>query len=196
MVDTIAGDGGPVTVLLLDSCKHPSVHILSNAVGRFGAVQLGEVARILKRTEGPVLCVAHHHVWRPARFLQPDEWFNTAVDADQLARILFAYRRRAAGNQVLVCHGHRHTLTAGRIRDDDGVEIDVVGLPSTTLGDKARRGVLDGVLRYGVAGLRADRSWGVAMVAVGTLVAAELVARGAPIGLPAAELRALSPVTA
>jgi hypothetical protein len=105
----------------------------------------------------------HHHPWRDARF-QPEQWFNTAVDADRLVAILGAYRR--AGNPVLVCHGHRHAMTAGIIGDD----IAVVGLPSSTLGDKSGghgpEDVLDGVLRYGVAGLRRDGGWGVALVEI------------------------------
>jgi hypothetical protein len=40
-------------------------------------------------------------------------------------------------------------------------EIAVVGLPSTTLGDKSIDGMLDGVLRYAVAGLRSDGGWAV-----------------------------------
>jgi len=65
----------------------------------------------------------------------------------------------------LVCHGHRHIMGAGAIGELDA-EIQVVALPSTTLGDKSR-GRLDGLLRYSVAGLRADGTWGVALVAVG-----------------------------
>ncbi|MCB9574580.1 MAG: metallophosphoesterase [Kofleriaceae bacterium] len=193
VVDTIVSDAGVVTVLLLDSCRHRSTHILSNAIGRFGDDQLDEVARQLARARGPVLCIAHHHVWRDARFLQPDEWYNTAVDADRLGALLVAYRRRDPRNQVLVCHGHRHTLTAGVFGDADAT-IAVVGLPSSTMGDKAATGRLDGVLRYAVAGLRGDGTWAVAMHAVGRLVAsAEAVARR-PSTLPAASLRALSPV--
>jgi len=169
VVDTIASDAGPVTVVLLDSCKHPSQHLLSNAIGRFGAVQLDELERILGDCRGPVLGIAHHHVWRDARFLQPDEWFNTALDADRLARILDAYRRRAPRNRVLVCHGHRHVLTTGQI----GADLDVLGLPSTTLGDKAGRNVLDGILRYAVVGLRPDGSWAAALVPVGSVVSRE-----------------------
>jgi hypothetical protein len=193
VVDTIATERGVVTVVLLDSCTHPSKHVLSNAIGRFGDVQLAEVERILAYTTGPVLCAAHHHVWRSKRFLQPDEWFNTALDSDRLARILLAYRARARGNHVLVCHGHRHVLTAGRIIDPAiGAAIDVIGLPSTTLGNKPR-GVLDGILRYAVPGLRADGTWGVAPVAVGRIVDDRRIARGAPLVVPAPDLRALSP---
>jgi hypothetical protein len=191
VVDVIATDRGPVTVILLDSCTHPSKHVLSNAIGRFGEVQLAEVERILARTSGPVLCASHHHVWRSKRFLQPDEWFNTALDSDRLAQILLAYRCRGRANHVLVCHGHRHTLTAGRIVGRASA-IDVIGLPSTTLGDKST-GILDGVLRYAVPGLRADGSWGVALVSAGRLVGADRVARAAPLVVPVPELRALSP---
>jgi hypothetical protein len=167
VVDTIIGDAGPVTVILLDSCRHPSTHVLSNAIGLFGEAQLIELARILDRTSGPVLCIAHHHVWRDATFLQPDEWYNTAVDASALAHLLERYRRRDRANHVLVCHGHRHVQTAGWIGDP---AIAVVGLPSTTLGDKAGTGQLDGIVRYGVAGLRRDGSWGVAIKEVGPLI--------------------------
>jgi hypothetical protein len=194
VVDTIAGDGGTVTVLLLDSCKHPSEHVLSNAIGRFGDVQLDEIERVLDGCAGPVLCIAHHHVWRGPRFLQPDEWFNTAVDAERLIRILRGYRARGPRNQVLVCHGHRHTLTSGRI-GEGAAAIDVVGLPSSTLGDKATTGVLDGMLRYAIAGLRSDGSWGLALVGAGTLVAPDRVSRGIPYAVPDRELRALSPNT-
>jgi hypothetical protein len=166
--DTIVGDAGPVTIVLLDSCRHRSTHVLSNAIGRFGDAQLAALERVLAHTSGPVLCVAHHHVWRDERFVQPDAWYETAVDSDHLARILFAYRRRATANHVLVCHGHRHVLTAGVIADGDA-EIAIVGLPSTTLGDKARTGKLDGILRYGIAGLRRDGSWGVALREAGPL---------------------------
>jgi hypothetical protein len=75
---------------------------------------------------------------------------------------------------VLVCHGHRHVSTAGTVLDGNA-EIAIAGLPSTTLGDKSNAGILDGVLRYGVAGLRRDGSWGVALHDVGTLVARENV---------------------
>jgi calcineurin-like phosphoesterase family protein len=192
VVDVIATERGPVTLLLLDSCKHPSEHVLSNAIGRFGAVQIGEVARILDRAAGPLLCIAHHHVWRGERFRQPDEWFNTVVDADHLARVLAAYRRRDPRNSVLVCHGHRHTLTAGQI-GDPAAPIDVIGLPSSTLGDKATTGILDGMLRYAIAGLRPDGGWGLALVAVGPVVAAERARPRTPYAIPDRELHPLSP---
>lgn len=170
IVDTIVGDAGPVTVILLDSCRYPSTHVLSNAIGRFGNEQLARLAHQLDAATGPVLCVAHHHVWRDARFTQPEAWFNTAVDADRLAALLVRYRARAPGNHVLVCHGHRHTLTAGEI-GDPAQPIAVVGLPSTTLGDKATGGQLDGLLRYAIAGLARDGSgWRVAIREVGPLV--------------------------
>ena len=170
VVDTIVGDAGPVTIILLDSCRHRSTNVLSNAIGYFDDVQLADLARILKRVRGPVVCIAHHHVWRDARFMQPDDWFNIAVDADRLAAVLGEYRKRAAGNHVLVCHGHRHVLTTGTIGDG----ITVVGLPSSTLGDKGNGFRLDGILRYGIAGIRRDGTWGVALQEVGPLtVAAE-----------------------
>ena len=191
-VTHVAGERGAATLIRLDSCTHRSEHVLSNAIGRFGDAQLDELARILDDTRGPVLCVAHHHVWRGARFRQPDEWFNIAVDADRLGAILLAYRRRAAANHLLVCHGHRHTLTVGQIVDGDAA-VDVVGLPSTTLGDKGPRGVLDGVLRYSVAGLRRDGRWGLRLVAVGAVVAARRAEGRAPMVVPDEELRELSP---
>jgi hypothetical protein len=169
VVDTIIGDAGPVTVILLDSCRHRSTHVLSNAIGYFGVDQLAELARILDGINGAVLCIAHHHVWRDATFLQPDEWYNTAVDANALADLSQRYRRRARSNQVLVCHGHRHVQTAGWIGDPH-MPIAIVGLPSSTLGDKAGTGRLDGILRYGVAGLRGDGSWAVAICEVGALI--------------------------
>ena len=159
LADTIIAETGPAHVVLLDSCRHRSTHVLSNAIGRCGDHQLDALARQLARLRGPLLCVMHHHPWRDARF-QPEQWFNTAVDADRLVAILGAYRR--SGNPVLVCHGHRHAMTAGEIGDG----IAVVGLPSTTLGDKSRSPALDGVLRYGVAGLRRDGGWGVALVEI------------------------------
>jgi hypothetical protein len=162
ITDTIVGDAGPVTIVLLDSCQHRSTHVLSNAIGRFGTAQLAALERVLAATRGPVLCVAHHHVWRDEQFAQPDAWFNTAVDSDRFAAILFAYRRRAPRNRVLVCHGHRHALTAGCIGDGDAA-IDVIGLPSSTLGDKSLTGRLDGIPRYAIAGLRRDGRWGVAL---------------------------------
>jgi len=169
LVDPIIGDAGPVTTILLDSCRHRSRHILSNAIGMFGADQLARLAGALATTSGPVLIVAHHHVWRDARFMQPDAWFNTAVDADALVEIVSAYRRRARANHVLICHGHRHALTAGWI-GEASAPIAVVGLPSTTLGDKSLTGQLDGVMRYASAGLLRDGSWGVAIREVGPLV--------------------------
>jgi len=195
LVDTLITAAGAVTLVLLDSCRHRSTHILSNAVGKFGDDQLGELARILLHVTGPVLCISHHHVWRDAQFLQPDAWYNTIVDADRLAAILGGYRRRAADNHVLVCHGHRHALTAGVIGERDA-EIAVVGLPSTTLGDKSRTGMLDGVLRYAVAGLRRDGSWGVALRPVGMLVAAGEPSRIRPATPPNAALRALAVIDA
>lgn len=60
------------------------------------------------------------------------------------------------------CPTARHT---GAI----ALRVAVLGMPSSTLGDKAGTGVLDGVLRYAVPGLRDDGSWGVAVVAVGRL---------------------------
>lgn len=191
VVDTIVGDAGTATIILLDSCQHPSTHLLSNAIGRFGDPQLARLAQRLTTASGPVMIVAHHHVWRDARFGQPEAWFNTAVDADKLAAVLVAYRRRSPSNHVLVCHGHRHALTAGEIGDHDA-PIAVVGLPSTTLGDKAATGRLDGILRYAVAGLARDGSgWRVAIREVGPLVTEPRVAnRGAPSTPPDASLRA------
>jgi hypothetical protein len=58
-------------------------------------------------------------------------------------------------------------MTAGVVGERDA-EIAVVGLPSTTLGDKSNGGVLDCVPRYAIAGLRGDGSWGVAMCAIAT----------------------------
>jgi hypothetical protein len=135
--------------------------------------------------------ISHHHVWRDAKFLQPDEWYNTAVDADRLARILLAYRARGPRNRVLVCHGHRHATTTGTITDGRHT-IDVAGLPSSTLGDKSRDGVLDGVVRYTIAGLQPGRSWGIALVAVRRLVAPEHANRPTPRIPPSPTLVALS----
>ncbi|HEY6039769.1 MAG TPA: hypothetical protein VIV58_36060, partial [Kofleriaceae bacterium] len=131
------------------------------AVGQFGKAQLAELARALARVRGPLLVATHHHVWRDERFLQPEAWFETALDADELVAILSSYRRRGARNHVVVVHGHRHVLEAGRAGD-----VEILALPSTTLGTKPR-GVLDATLRYAVAGLRADGSWGVAIREVG-----------------------------
>jgi len=193
VVDTIVSDHGTATLLLLDSCKHRSTHVLSNAIGLYGEVQLAEVERQLTRRTGPVLAISHHHVWRDASFMQPDEWYNTAVDADRLARILLAYRARAPHNRVLVCHGHRHAMTTGTLGDGNGT-IDVIGLPSSTLGDKSRDGILDGVVRYAVAGLRADGTWGIALCAVRRLVQPELASRPTPRSPPSASLIALSAI--
>jgi hypothetical protein len=191
VVDTLITDAGPVTLVLLDSCRHRSTHILSNAVGRFGDDQLAELSRILDDVRGPVLCISHHHIWRDAHFLQPDAWYNTVVDADRLVAILGGYRRRDIRNQVMVCHGHRHALTAGVVGDADA-PVAVVGLPSTTLGDKSISGMLDGVLRYGVAGLRGDGTWGVGLRRVGRLVAAGKRTSGRPSIPPSAAIRALA----
>ncbi len=191
LVDTLITDMGPVTLVLLDSCRHRSTHILSNAVGKFGDDQLRELERILAGVAGPVLCVSHHHVWRDAQFLDPEAWYNTVVDADRLVAILGAYHRRAARNRVLVCHGHRHALTAGLVGDSDA-PIAVVGLPSTTLGDKSLTGMLDGILRYGVAGLRRDGSWAVGLHEVGRLVEIGEPSHRRPATPPSAATRALS----
>lgn len=169
IVDTVVGDAGPVTIVLLDSCRHRSTHVLSNAIGYFGDEQLDELDRLLRDVRGPVLCVAHHHVWRDQTFMQPDDWYNIAVDADRLAAILGRYRRRDARNQVLICHGHRHDSTAGWV-GDPSAPIAIIGLPSSTLGDKRGTGILDGMMRYGIAGLRRDGTWGVALREVGPLV--------------------------
>jgi len=162
VADTLVTDAGPVTLVLLDSCRNRSRHVLSNAIGRFGDVQLDELAGLLERTHGPVLCVAHHHVWREPRSSVVEDWYTTAIDADRLIAILARYQRRHARNAVLVCHGHQHVLAAGH-----AAGVPVVGLPSSTLGDKSRTGILDGVLRYAVAGLRADGTWAVAVQEVG-----------------------------
>ena len=191
VVDTLITGAGAVTLVLLDSCRHRSTHILSNAVGKFDDDQLDELERILDMVDGPLLCISHHHVWRDAQFLQPDVWYNTVVDADRLAAILGDYRQRRPGNQVLVCHGHRHALSAGVIGERDA-EIAVVGLPSTTLGDKSIDGMLDGVLRYAVAGLRSDGSWAVALHPVGALVAPGEPQRAKPATPPNAAQRALA----
>jgi hypothetical protein len=165
VIDTIIGDAGPITIALLDSCRHPSTHVLSNAVGTFGDAQLDELARQLAKVRGPVLCATHHHVWRDKTFLQPEDWYNIAIDADRLAAILGAYSRRDPRNRALIVHGHRHALTAGWIGD-----IAIVGMPSSTLGNKAQTNLLDGIMRYGIAGLRRDGTWGVALRDVGPLV--------------------------
>jgi hypothetical protein len=158
--------------------------VLSNAVGHFGEAQLASLARGLASVRGPLLVAAHHHVWRDERFLQPEAWFETAIDADELVAILSAYRGRGERNRVLVVHGHRHILGAGRV-GEEGRELEILALPSTTLGDKSGEGptrsaaeggaevndksggALDGILRYAVAGLRADGTWGVTLHAVG-----------------------------
>ena len=191
VVDTLITEAGAATLVLLDSCRHRSTHILSNAVGKFGDDQLDELARILDTVRGPLLCVSHHHVWRDATFLQPEAWYNTVVDADRLVAILSAYRRRATRNHVLVVHGHRHALTAGTVGPTDA-EIAVVGLPSTTLGDKSLDGMLDAVLRYGLAGLRPDGTWAVALRPVGRLVEPGEPSRARPATPPSAALRALA----
>jgi hypothetical protein len=191
VVDTLITGAGAATLVLLDSCRHRSTHILSNAVGKFGDDQLDQLEHILDAVAGPVLCITHHHVWRDAQFLQPDAWYNTVVDADRLGAILGDYRQRAPGNHVLICHGHRHALSAGVI-GEPGAEIAVVGLPSTTLGDKSLTGMLDGVLRYAVAGLRSDGSWAVALQPVGSLARAGAPSRAKPATPPNAALRALA----
>jgi hypothetical protein len=94
-----------------------------------------------------------------------------------------------------VCHGHRHELTAGLVGDVDA-PVAVVGLPSTTLGDKSMSGMLDGVLRYGVAGLRHDGTWGVGLRRVGRLVPASKRATiGRPSIPPSAAIRALAVIS-
>jgi len=191
VVDTMVTDAGPVTVVLLDSCRNRSTHLLSNAIGHFGDEQLDELARLLGELRGPLLCVTHHHVWRDASFLQPDAWYNTAIDADKLVSILTSYRRRDVRNQVLVCHGHRHALTAGEVGDVDA-PIAILGLPSTILGDKSTTGMLDGVLRYGIAGLRRDGTWAVALHEVGTLVQSCTRSRARPATPPSRSLVALA----
>jgi hypothetical protein len=165
LFDTIVSERGPITTVMLDSCRHPSTHVLSNAVGEFGKVALCVLERALARVRGPLLVATHHHVWRDEHFLRPESWFETAIDAHELVTILSSYRRRAAQNHVLVVHGHRHILGAGSA-GEPGHEIQIVALPSTTLGDKPQ-GVLDTTLRYAIAGLRADGTWGVAIREVG-----------------------------
>jgi Calcineurin-like phosphoesterase len=169
VVDTIVGDAGVVTVALLDSTRHRSTHVLSNAVGLFGDDQLAELARQLAKVRGPVLCIAHHHVWRDARFMEPDAWYNIAIDAEALVAILDAYRARDSRNHVMICHGHRHVLTTGVV----GRGVAVVGMPSSTLGDKAGTGVLDGIMRYAVAGVRPTGQWAIVQQEVGALMPAE-----------------------
>ncbi|MGE0395247.1 MAG: metallophosphoesterase [Kofleriaceae bacterium] len=191
VVDTMITGVGPANVVLLDSCRLRSTHVLSNAIGQIGDDQLAELERILARMRGPLLCVTHHHVWRDREFLDPEAWYNTTVDSDRLVAILSAYRRRSATNHVLVCHGHRHAMTAGVVGNDDA-EIAIVGLPSTTLGDKSITGTLDGILRYGIAGLRHDGTWGVAMQNVGALVKAGERTRATPVTPPSTSVRALS----
>jgi hypothetical protein len=71
-------------------------------------------------------------------------------------------------------------------------EISVIGLPSTTLGDKSIDGMLDGVLRYAVAGLRSDGSWAVALQSVGALSPAGEPQHAKPVTPPSAALRALA----
>jgi hypothetical protein len=193
VVDTMITDVGPANVVLLDSCRLRSTHVLSNAIGQFGDDQLAELERILAKTRGPLLCITHHHVWRDREFLDPEAWYNTTVDSDHFVAIVSAYRRRFATNHVLVCHGHRHAMTAGVVGDSDA-EIAIVGLPSTTLGDKSITGTLDGILRYGIAGLRHDGSWGVAMQNVGPLVKAGERTRATPVTPPSTSVRALSAI--
>lgn len=191
VLDTMITDAGPVTVVMLDSCRNRSTHLLSNAIGYFGDEQLDELARLLRCVRGPLLCIAHHHIWRDAHFLQPEAWYNTAIDADKLVAILTSYRRRDPRNQVLVCHGHRHALTAGEVGDLDA-PIAIVGLPSTILGDKSLTGMLDGILRYGIAGLRRDGSWAVALHEVGALVQSGTRSRARPATPPSRAVVALS----
>jgi hypothetical protein len=85
-------------------------------------------------------------------------------------------------------------LTAGVVGDADA-PVAVVGLPSTTLGDKSISGMLDGVLRYGVAGLRSDGSWGVGLRRVGRVVAAGERSMARPSIPPSASVRALSVIS-
>lgn len=193
VVDTMITSVGTANVVLLDSCRLRSTHVLSNAIGQFGDDQLAELERMLAKMRGPLLCITHHHVWRDHEFMDPEAWYNTTVDSDRLVAILSAYRRRSATNHVLVCHGHRHAMTAGVVGDADA-EIAIVGLPSTTLGDKSISGTLDGMLRYGIAGLRHDGSWGVAMQNVGPLVKAGERTRATPVTPPSTSVRALSAI--
>lgn len=165
IIDTIIGDAGPITIALLDSCRHRSTHVLSNAVGMFGDDQIAELARQLDKVRGPVLVAAHHHVWRDSKLAQAEDLYNVAIDAAALVDVLAAYSRRHPENHVLIVHGHRHALDAGWIGD-----VAVVAMPSSTLGDKATTNVLDGVMRYGIAGLRRDGTWGVALREVGPLL--------------------------
>jgi hypothetical protein len=165
LFDTIVTERGAVTIVLLDSCRHRSTHVLSNAVGQFETAQLADLARGLDHVRGPLLVATHHHVWRDKHFLQPDAWYETAIDADELIAILGAYRRRAAANHVVVVHGHRHIMGAGVV-GEPGAEIQIIAMPSTTLGEKSG-GRLDAKLRYAVAGLREDGTWGIAIQEVG-----------------------------
>ena len=74
VVDTLITGAGAVTLVLLDSCRHRSTHILSNAVGKFDDDQLDELERVLDMVAGPVLCISHHH--RGAtRSSSADAWY-------------------------------------------------------------------------------------------------------------------------
>jgi len=143
VVDTLITGAGAATLVLLDSCRHRSTHILSNAVGKFDDDQLDE-ARAHPR-HGRRAAALHLAPPRVARCAVPParRLVQRRGRRRQARRDPRDYRQRAASNHVLVCHGHRHALSAGMI-GERGAEIAVVGLPSTTLGDKSIDGMLDG----------------------------------------------------
>ena len=166
MLDTIITDAGPAHVVLLDSCRHRSTHVLSNAIGRFGDAQLDELERMLARCAARCSCVAHHHVWRDAQFLSPRRGStprSTPIGSSRSCRVSPA--RRAQPRARLSRPPPRADAPASSASDADRVRRLAV--------DHARRqvgpGQLDGMLRYAVAGLRRDGSWGVTWQAVGAL---------------------------
>lgn len=146
-----------VTIVTLSSVEYRSDNLLSNAVGRFGDVQLRRLSEQLATLSGPVLVLCHHHLGPIAqKRFRFDELLMNAVDATTLLTTLAAYARRSPENQVLVIHGHRHVRSYGQLGED---RVFVAGMPSSTLGEQDAAGVFDGALAFARVGFDRGGRW-------------------------------------
>ena len=93
--------------------------------------------------------------------------FKVALDGHRLFRMLQIYSHQTK-QEVLVIHGHQHETYCQRIGD-----VLVYGHPSSTLGECASTGGLDGKMRYAEICLTPDNHFSVQVITLTTLPEAD-----------------------
>jgi hypothetical protein len=146
---------GRAVVFVMDT-NNFNMTVLDNAIGTVDKGDIPNVFQKLTRLRAafqrvPALYAIHHHLFWPDDSLEYRPVvrpFLTLTDAEE------TYEAVRAGGSTVVFHGHHHVHYIARL---DGM-VDVVGGPSTTLGDSASKDRAPGFFKYTIATRRSSRS--------------------------------------